>query len=308
MTRAGGSIDPWGLLALVCPRCRARIEGAGAGARCGGCGAHYGAPDGILDLRIGRRGAPGFDPHFFESLSRIEEQHFWFVGRRQVVLSALRRSLPDLAERPLFDIGCGSGGLLAFLARQGVALAGACDAYPESIRLARSRVGCPLLLVDEGRFPPLGPGHMLFGMFDVLEHVDDDVGTLQALAQALAPGGALALTVPAHPWLFDEMDELACHRRRYTLEGLRSVLQAGGFDVRYLRYFMSSMVPFLPPVRAVGRLLGGSQVAERRQAELKVVPGLNGLMRGVLAAERALTRLTPLPFGTSLVAVARRRG
>jgi SAM-dependent methyltransferase len=262
----------------------------------------------VLDLRVGRSGAPGFDPHFFESLSRVEEEHFWFVGRQETVLQALRREVPDWAQRRLFDIGCGSGGLLAFLGRRGVPLAGACDAYPESLGLVRARLDLPLLLVDEGRLPPLGEGHDLLGMFDVLEHLDDDVGTLRALAQALIPGGALVLTVPAHPWLFDEMDELACHRRRYTRRGLRAVLEGSGFEVRLLRHFMSSIVPALLLVRALGRLLpqGRAGAAERRQAELRVVPGLNALMRGILAVERAATARLPLPFGSSLLAVATR--
>jgi SAM-dependent methyltransferase len=216
--------------------------------------------------------------------------------------------LPDWSRRRLFDIGCGTGGLLAYLGRRGMVLAGACDAYPESLRRTRDRLDIPLVVVDEGRLPPLGPGHELLGMFDVLEHLDDDVGTLQALADALSPGGALVLTVPAHPWLFDEMDELACHRRRYTRPRLRRVLEDGGFEVRYLRHFMFCLVPLLLPVRVLGRLLPGERAAARRQAELRVVPVLNPLMRGLLAVERGITKLAPLPFGTSLVAVGTRRG
>ena len=209
----------------------------------------------------GRAGARGRPPRARRASIRtssrrctqVEDRHFWFVGRRQVVLSALRRAVPDLASRRLFDVGCGSGGLLAFLSRSGVGVAGACDVYPESLRLVRAQLDAPLVLVDEGRPLPLGRGYDLLGMFDVLEHIDDDVGALRALRESLAPGGALVLTVPAHQWLFDEMDEIAFHRRRYDRAGLRRALEESGFEVRLLSHFMSPLVPLLVLMRSAGR-------------------------------------------------------
>lgn len=302
-------MPPWRGLALLCPACRGEVSGqAGGGAVCSGCGAAYVEDDGVLRLLAGRRGAPGFDPHFFATLREVEDRHFWFVGRQRVVLAALRRAVPDYASRRLFDIGCGSGGLLAFLARSGVPVAGACDVYPESLRIVRARLDVPLVQVDEGRPLPLGRGYDLLGLFDVLEHVDDDVGALRALREALVPGGALVLTVPAHQWLFDEMDEIACHRRRYGRPELRRALETAGFDVRLLTHFMSALVPALWLVRSLGRRFHRGSSLERRRTEFRVVPGLDGLMRATLALERAAMRLVPLPFGSSIVAVAFRKG
>lgn len=296
----------WRGIPLLCPACRARIEPRESGAACAGCGAAFGEEDGVLRLLAGRRAPAGYDPHFFATLRDVEHRHFWFVARQEVVLGALRRAVPDLATRRLFDVGCGSGGLLAFLAARGVVVAGACDVYPESLRLVRARLDVPLVLVDEGRDPPLGPGHDLLGMFDVLEHVDDDAGALRALHDALRPGGALVLTVPAHPRLFDEMDELACHRRRYRRGDLRRVIEQAGLEVRLLSHFMSPLVPLLLLLRSIGRLVDRRHrhALERRQAEFRVVPLLNGAMRLALAAERVSMRAVSLPFGSSLVAVA----
>jgi SAM-dependent methyltransferase len=295
---------------FVCPRCRGELRAREQEAVCASCGAGYPQQDGILHLTAGKTGAPGFDPHYFDTLAEIEGRHFWFVVRRQVILDALRRGVPDLDRRRLFDIGCGSGGLLAFLDRQGVTVEGACDAYRESLEIVRRRVVAPLVLVDEGRLPPLAPGHTLLGLFDVLEHIDDDEGTLRFLNSVLAPGGVLVLTVPAHPFLFDEMDELAHHRRRYRKRDLRRLLEGAGFRVRVLSHFMSPLVPPLVVVRWLGRtFFGRTRGQERRRAEFRVVPGLNGLLRHVLTLERLWIRLAPsvpVPFGSSLVAVVAR--
>jgi SAM-dependent methyltransferase len=170
----------------------------------------------------------------------------------------------------------------------------------------RQRVAAPLLLVDEGRLPPLGDGQTLLSLFDVLEHIDDDLGTLRHLAGVLEPGGILVLTVPAHPFLFDEMDEIAHHRRRYARGDLGSKLRAAGFAVRHLAHFMAPLVP-LVGLRWVARALPTRpSVMERRKAELSVTPVFNGLMRSLLRLERPLVRAGALPFGTSLVAVAER--
>ena len=296
----------WRGLPLVCPRCRGALAARPPGAACRQCDAEYAEQEGVLELVAGRRGAPGFDPHFFSTLREVEDRHFWFVGRRQVVLSALRRCVPDLASRRLFDVGCGSGGLLTFLSHSGVRVAGACDVYPESLRLVRERLDVPLVRVDEGRPLPLGSGYDLLGLFDVLEHIDDDLSALRALCQSLVPGGVLVLTVPAHQMLYDEMDEIAFHRRRYERAGLRRVLEESGFEVRLLSHFMSPLVPILMLIRSAGKRLHGgrSRALQRRQVEFRVVPGVNAAMRGVLALERAAMVHAPVPFGSSLVAVA----
>ncbi len=295
-------------LHLVCPCCRGPLAVTSGGGRCAGCAAAFPLADGVLDLRAGRRGTAGYDPHYFRTLAAIEGEHFWFTARREVVIEALRDAVPDLAGRALFDVGCGSGGLLQFLGARGVTLAGACDAYPESLALVRQKVAVPLLLVDEGRLPPLGPGYTLLTLFDVLEHIDDDLGTLRFLGEVLEPGGVLVLTVPAHPFLFDEMDRIARHRRRYRRSELGGKLRAAGFQVRRLSHFMAPLVPLVAVRWLLGALPGRPGALERRQMELSVTPVVNGLARAVLRLERPLVRAGRVPFGSSLVAVAARPG
>jgi 2-polyprenyl-3-methyl-5-hydroxy-6-metoxy-1,4-benzoquinol methylase len=275
--------------------------------RCAACGAFYPETDGILRLVVGSSGAPGYDPHYFQSLPRIESRHFWFVARRAVIRDALRRHIPDLAGRALFDIGCGTGGLVSYLAAEGIRVLGACDAYVQALEIARRRLDAPLVLVDEGRFPPLAPGHGLLTMFDVLEHIDDDEGTLAWLASVLEPGGYLVLTVPAHPFLFDESDERAHHRRRYRHREMREKLGAAGFEIELLTHFMAPLVPMLAVLRAPRRLMRRRTAAPAGwDAQLRVVPGVNGMFRALLAVERRCLRFVEPPFGSSILAIARR--
>ena len=300
--------DPTPNVRLLCPRCGAGLAAEATGARCPGCGACFPEEGGILRLAAGQSGSPGYDPHYFGTLPQVENAHFWFLARREVILEALRRHVPDLHRRPLFDVGCGSGGLLGWLEGEGVKVSGACDAYPEAVRLARGRTSAPLLLVDEGVPPPIAPGQAMIAYFDVLEHIDDDLGTLRWAFETLEPGGVLVLTVPAHPFLFDEMDRLAHHRRRYRRRELFRKLENAGFEVLHMRHFMVVLVPMLLAARLVGRLLPGalSDASRRRDAELRVIPGLNWVLLALLRIEGALQRACPLPWGSSLLALARR--
>jgi SAM-dependent methyltransferase len=169
----------------------------------------------------------------------------------------------------------------------------------------RGKVNAPLLLVDEGRLPPLGFPQAMVGLFDVLEHLDDDLGMLRWILSVLEPGGVLVLTVPAHPFLFGGIDELAHHRRRYRRRELRQKLVAAGFQVRLLTHFMAPLLPLLVARRWLGeRLLRRRRAALRMGPEFAVVPGINGILRGVLGLERRWIRAFPVPFGSSIISVA----
>ena len=96
-----------------CPACGGPLAARAGDLACAGCGAAYAVADGIASFAGASAAVPGFDARYFDLLARVEDRQFWFVTRRAVILDALRRHVPDLEERPLYDVGCGPGGLLA---------------------------------------------------------------------------------------------------------------------------------------------------------------------------------------------------
>jgi len=78
---------------------------------------------------------------------------------------------------------------------------------------------------------------------NVLEHIEDDEAALAAVAAALAPGGEVALLVPAHPFLFGRLDRRFGHHRRYTRGRVRHIVAAAGLELVRLRSFNLLGVP-----------------------------------------------------------------
>jgi SAM-dependent methyltransferase len=86
----------------------------------------------------------------------------------------------------------------------------------------------------EGLSPGLRADAILY--LDVLEHIADDAGELARAAAHLAPGGALVVLAPAHPWLYSAFDAAIGHHRRYTRRTLDRLAPPGlaRETVRYL--------------------------------------------------------------------------
>jgi SAM-dependent methyltransferase len=249
-------------------------------------------------------------PPDFEALAAAEAGHFWFRERRRLIGTLARRATRTLPPRPrLLEIGCGNGALLEVLAAAcpGAHVVGM-DLFGGGLRAAGRTAS---VVQADAAMPPFRAAFHLVGMFDVLEHVPDDVTVLRQARALLATGGCLLLTVPGHPALWSYADEAASHFRRYTRQGLARVLREAGYVVEYATHFMTAVAPLvwlgrrLAPAaaRVRSRPAGADTLAH---AELRLPGPLNRLLGLACVPERALiTRGWRLPIGTSIAALAR---
>lgn len=142
------------------------------------------------------------------------------------------------------------------------------------------------------------PAQAMVALLDVLEHIDDDGAALAGLRDRMAPGGHIAITVPAMQWAFSSWDVELGHHRRYSRRRLCDDLTAAGFEVRSVSYLFPELFPMLV-VRRLRR-------APREQVDFpELSPKVDALGHAVASATTATRRLWP--FGTSVVAVAARR-
>jgi SAM-dependent methyltransferase len=231
-------------------------------------------------------------------LSESDVDHWWFRSKAAFVATALRRT-DRTRERTgwLVDGGAGAGGVSVQLGWDPDRLA----VVEGNRTLARQAGSLHGLLAAQGHVDrlPFADGSIdVVCLLDVIEHIPD---TREALAEArrvLAPGGRLVVNVPAHQWLWSAADDALGHQRRYSRRTLEAELSAAGFRTEILTHTFSWLVA---PVWLTRR-------SDSEGAELgldRTSPAIELAAIVLTRAERALIGRMPVPFGTSVMAVAR---
>jgi ubiquinone/menaquinone biosynthesis C-methylase UbiE len=241
----------------------------------------------------------GFGADRLLRVSQMERDHFWFVARREWIAKlAARHSAPS--DRRWLDLGCGSGLMLESLSGPHRSIVGL-DLRCEGLLgvLARNPKAC----VSRGQAEHLPFASDCFDMvlaLDLLEHTDDRA-VLKEVRRILRPSGRAIISVPAFSGLWSYRDEAAGHLRRYTPGALRSVVGCAGLEMEDMRYYQF----LLFPLTVISRLLGRRR---RSMRDLEDVPPafLNRLLTGINRIDVRLGERLRWPWGSSLVAVAKK--
>jgi SAM-dependent methyltransferase len=233
----------------------------------------------------------------------FEDDSFWFA-HRGACLGAVLRRFPPAGE--LFDVGGGNG----FVARKMI------DAgFPtilvepgeEGVRNARQR-GLPAVICATLASAHFNPGSLpAVGLFDVLEHIENDAEFLGEIHRCLISQGRLYITVPAFSWLWSDADVAAGHFRRCTLAGWRNRVEAAGFAALFTSYFFSPLPLPLFALRALPSLFGRRAMPKREYARHHQARA-HWITDRIWAAERRrLEHGHSIPFGSSCLLVLEKR-
>jgi SAM-dependent methyltransferase len=236
----------------------------------------------------------------YAGMNAIEDRHWWFVARRRIIDTLIRREVKLPQSARVLEAGCGTGGNLSLLAGHGALDAFEYDADARALASAKN-----VCTVKPGALPDgvdaAGAPYDLIAILDVLEHIDDDVASLRRLGALLGDDGRILLTVPAMPFLWSSHDELHHHKRRYTRASLQAATKAAGLRVEHIGYFNALLFPLALAQRMLAKLTGSRQPIDALPS-----PTVNGVLRSIFASERHLVGRVRLPVGLSLFAVIRR--
>jgi SAM-dependent methyltransferase len=239
-------------------------------------------------------------PEELDAMITTDDRHWWYRGRRRV-LRATIDSLELASPCRILDAGCGSGRTLDELADYGDACG--VDVSQAAVDATRSR-GHQAHLGSVTDLPFADATFDLVTCLDVIEHTPDDRRTLAELRRVTRPGGALLLTVPAHPMLWSAHDEANLHYRRYTRGSLHDAAVDTDWEIAENTYFNAALLAPAAVVRLARRH------APKGRSELSLTPpGLDRVLEWPSRAEAALLRSgIRVPFGLSLLAVLRATG
>ena len=241
------------------------------------------------------------NPEAFVEMAATESTHWWFCARRKI-LDRIIGTMKLPHEARVLEVGSGTGGNLLMLSHHGQVSAVEMDEYARRISSEKThgrfdiRAGnCP----DNIPFP--GEQFDLICMFDVLEHIEEDVNTLVALRKHLALNGRMLITVPAYPWLWSAHDVFLHHKRRYTARNLHGILKQSGLRIDRLTYFNTLLLPLAALSRLKDRITPG-----KKSSGTEIPPSfINAILKAIFASERHMLSSFDFPAGVSLLGIAR---
>lgn len=247
--------------------------------------------------------------HTYAIMDEVEGSHWWFVGRRAILESFLKRIIGSLASldadksvgAPLriLDVGCGTGANIEMLSQFGEAEG--VDVSDDALEFCR-RKG---LKVQKGlaeTLPYEDESFELTTALDVIEHLDDDVAGLKEMFRVTKSGGYSLFFVPAFMWLWGVQDDISNHRIRYTRRQIVERIEKAGYKVERATY---ANWTFFPPILAGRTLMKLTGIKPESENNINVSV-LNGIFGKLFSAERFWLKHFNFPIGVSIVVVAKK--
>lgn len=267
----------------------------------------------------------------YARLFEHEDSYWWYVGRRRLAIDLLRR-FSNFAAPQIIDLGCGTGAVLSDLSpidntphstkraieQKGLDLksqsrlpGAACSSAAAPIGIDASRLALKfckqrnlslLIQGDAAQLPIQSSVAQAVIALDIFEHVKDDRAAVREVARILSSGGILVLSVPAFQWLWGPHDVSLMHFRRYRAKEIETLLNESGLVVEKVSYGVFILFPAVVAVRMFERMKRG----DPRVSLPSVPPWLNRFLIWIQRVESKWIARIRLPWGSSVVAVARK--
>ncbi len=234
----------------------------------------------------------------------VETAHWWYLGMEKITRATLNQWYSVNFNSSVLDAGCGTGAAMStYLADYGHVTG--IDVSPLALGFCRKRNLTSLALASVTNIPFPPESFDLVTSFDVLyeQAVRNDLAALDEFFRVLRPGGLTLLRLPAYDWLRGQHDLTIHTARRYTVPQVTQLLKDSGFQPLRVTYANT----FLFPLALAKRLLERIFPPDPSSSDLSVNVGmLNGLFKHVLASEAFFVSRIGLPFGLSVIALARK--
>jgi ubiquinone/menaquinone biosynthesis C-methylase UbiE len=244
------------------------------------------------------------EPQEYGLMFKVETVHWWYLGMERITRAILNQWHPVSSTSSILDAGCGTGAAMStYLADYGYVTG--IDVSPLALGFCRKRNLTSLVLASVSSIPFPPESFDLVTSFDVLyeQAVPNDRTALNEFFRVLRPDGLTLLRLPAYDWLRGEHDRTIHTARRYTIPQVERLLADTGFQPLRVTYANT----FLFPLALAKRLLERIFPSAPSSSDLSVNVGmLNGLFKHILASEAFFVSHIGLPFGLSVIALARK--
>jgi len=171
----------------------------------------------------------------------LEDNSFWFINRNNIIYKLIEKKQNELKKEIFIDVGGGNGYVSYFLQKKGLNVL-LLEPGEKGVFNAKKRgvnnIICGTIQDIELTEEKIGA----VGIFDVLEHIENDERFLKDINDILKTNGKLYITVPSFSFLWSNEDKEAGHYRRYTKKDIINKLNKTGYKINYISYFFSYLV------------------------------------------------------------------
>lgn len=241
------------------------------------------------------------DDYYTRQMALMQKEHWWYEGRRWI-LADIIKYLPLPKNAKILEAGCGPGANITML--QAFGSVNAFDPDNFSVQNAKSISDAR---ISTGLLPdgiPFNEKYNLVCAFDVIEHIDDDQGSLKSLFDVTENGGYAVFTVPAFMFLWSNHDEINYHKRRYRKNEFKNLLIKAGYEVKFISYYNFWLFPAVAAIRILKNILR----IKDKDGDVKMPNKfLNQILFKLFLSEKFLLKKITLPFGISIVAVCEKK-
>lgn len=237
----------------------------------------------------------------YQQANRLKNSHWWFLGRKKIISTLLKRYLAD-KNCQILDVGCGAGTSFPVLSDFGQIFG--VDKSEEAIKFCRNAGYFVLKKGEANSLPFTDEKFDLVASLDLLEHIKDDRGALSELFRVCRKGGWLVVTVPAFPFLWGENDLATHHLRRYRKDELMKKIEEAGFKIKKLSYFNFYLFPIFLIWHIFGKMKVNNQPKSSLNFDFPLV--LNKIFLFLFSSEAKVLLISDFPFGLSLICLAQK--
>lgn len=247
------------------------------------------------------------DLQIYQKFTDLEQDHWWFKGRRCVYMGLLKSSLDKKHKGKVLDLGCGLGGFLPSLKSLGFDVYGA-EIDFDSLLYCVKRGFPQCTQIDSSALPFADDSFDLVTMFDAIEHIEDDHQTMAEVARVLKPGGKVIISVPAYQFLYTNNDRVAQHFRRYSRKSTRILFENASLEVERNSHANVLLFPIILVVILMTRIVefasSANSASSHNNLSWSMPAFVNNILYRIFAAELIVTRHTDWPIGHSIVSIA----
>jgi ubiquinone/menaquinone biosynthesis C-methylase UbiE len=245
-------------------------------------------------------------PQIYDLVDTLADTYWRYMARHEAFASLWQRYRRPQTQYKVLDVGCGTGGLLAYLAKQAPMLPVGIDLFAGTLPYCRRR-GIDAVNVADATALPFQDATFDFVVTqDVIEHVEDDRAALREIYRVCAPSGLVLVLVPAFQFLWSARDVQLNHYRRYTTHDMAQMVEAIGFNVLHRTYTDLWLLPLLWAAIMTAPRTADGLADLASDAAPGQIWWVNSVLLAVSRIESVFANYLGLPFGVSAIILARK--